>query len=250
MPGLGIRSGNISFIDIDLKLHQFITTHGHVMGHSLQPKPCTMYASTLNGTHEVSRSSSTPVRAISSKISARPASLGPPPPDSYERFVKAVFRHRLEFSLFLSAAYTYVLVNIWTLWQAGGFVRVGFWRAVWFPINPWTICMSSLVWVTLSVPIAMLRKAFLTRMYCLKYSRPKAHHISQSAQRSLATTPLSMLKVALSHRNLKAATCIHFASAICALVFYIMNSHLHSFDDPKLALFVKSRYFGPHHVFE
>jgi hypothetical protein len=35
--------------------------------------------------------------------------------------------------------------------------------------------------------------------------------------------------------------CIHYVSAICALAFYVMNSYLHSFDNPNLTLFVKSR---------
>ncbi len=79
-----------------------------------------------------------------------------------------MFRHRLEFSLFLSAAYTYILVNAWTLWQGGGFAKMGLWGAVWLPVNLWTISITLLVWVTLPVPVVVLRKAFLTRRYFFK----------------------------------------------------------------------------------
>jgi len=44
--------------------------------------------------------------------------------------------------------------------------------------------------------------------------------------------------------------CIHYVSAICALALYVMNGYLHSYDDPKLKVFVKSRYVGPNHVLE
>ena len=136
-----------------------------------------MHAATLNGAPKVSKLSpshsfSTPIRAISSKISVGPTSSGPPSSDAYERLVKALFRHRLEFSLILSAAYTYALVNAWTLWQAGGFAKMGLWGAVWLPVNLWTICITLLVWLTLPVPVVVLRKAFLTRRHSFKCQRP------------------------------------------------------------------------------
>jgi len=112
---------------------------------------------TLNGTPKPL------IRAVSSKFFIKSAPSLPPPADSYEPLVKALFRHRLQVSLFHSAIYVYIVVNLWTLWQAGGFVKVGFWGALWIPINPWTLSMTLLAWTSIAVPVAVLRKAFLTR---------------------------------------------------------------------------------------
>lgn len=118
---------------------------------------------TLNGTPKPL------IRAVSSKFFIKSAPSLPPPVDSYEPLVKALFRHRLQVSLFHSAIYVYIVINLWTLWQAGGFPKVGFWGALWIPINPWTLSMTLLAWTSIAVPVAVLRKAFLTRTVPLNF---------------------------------------------------------------------------------
>ncbi len=103
------------------------------------------------------------IRAVSSKNFTKSAPALAPAADTYEPLVKALFRHRLQASLFHSAIYAYIVINLWTLWQAGGFAGVGFWGALWIPINPWTLSMTLLAWTSMAVPVTVLRKALLTR---------------------------------------------------------------------------------------
>jgi hypothetical protein len=109
----------------------------------------------------------TPIRAISSKISTKLTPSLPSPTETYDPLVKTVFRHRLQLSLSVSAAYTYVVINAWTLWQAGGIAKVGLWGALWLLISPRTICTTFVAWMIMAVPVTVFRKLFLTCTYRL-----------------------------------------------------------------------------------
>jgi nucleoporin NDC1 len=107
----------------------------------------------------------TPIRAISSKISTKSTPSLPSPTECYEPQVKTVFRHRLQISLLVSAAYTYAVINAWALFQAGGIAKVGLWGALWLLINPRTMCTTLVAWTIMAVPVTLLRRLFLTCMY-------------------------------------------------------------------------------------
>jgi len=117
------------------------------------------------GQNQIPTPPRTPIRAILSNISTKSTPSLPSPTECYEPLVKAVFRHRLQISLLVSAACTYAITDIWTLWQAGGTANVGLWGVLWLLIGPRTVCMTIVAWTVMATPVTLLRKLFLTCMY-------------------------------------------------------------------------------------
>ena len=187
----------------------------------------------------------TPIRAISSKISSKSTPLLPSPTEVYEPHVKTVFRHRLQTSLSLSAAYTSAIVNAWTFWQAGGIAKVGLWGVVWLLINPRNICTNIMAWTIMAVPVTVLRKMFLTCTYIIWSNFDRLALSFLSASRSAMSSPWSTVKSAFSQKSTSIAIVVHLTSSIYVLALHVFNEYAYSSDDPKLGMFVKSRYV-PH----
>jgi len=126
---------------------------------ALEPTTSSMSTTTPNAS---SSRIGTPIRAIASTIASRSSPPLPPPSQSYEPLVKALFRYRLRYTLSLSALVTSFFINAWTVWQLGGTVRTGFWGALYTPLSPPTLLMTFLTWAAVALPITVLRKVFLT----------------------------------------------------------------------------------------
>lgn len=187
----------------------------------------------------------TPIKAISSKISTKSTPSLPPPSHTYEPHLKAVLRNRLKRSLSVSAAYTYALINTWTLWQVGGTAKVSLWGALWLLISPRTMCITLVVWTIMALPVTVLRKLFLTCM-CLCSTPERFIPYSSIDHRSTMSSPWNIVKSALLQKSTRIATVVHFVSSICMLFFLVINEYAYSTTDPKLTLFVKSRYLLIH----
>ncbi|KAF8178903.1 nucleoporin protein Ndc1-Nup [Pholiota molesta] len=174
----------------------------------------------------------TPVRAITSTISNRAVPSIPPASEAYEPLVKALFRHRLRFVLLASGAATWITFTTWAYWQNGCLEKVGFLGALTLPMSPWVLFSTILAWFSVALPISVLRKIYL------------------STHRSGATSPLAIVKHALSQPSTKVATIVYLISAISALVLHLVMVYAYEIDtygDPKLTLFVKSKKH-PHYL--
>ena len=183
----------------------------------------------------------TPIRAISSNISTKSTPSLPSPTECYEPHLKTVFRHRLQISLFVSATYTYAVINVWTLWQAGGIANVGLWGALWLLMNPRTICTTIVAWTVMAVPVTLLRKLFLSCVYRFIYLLWAFNLTFMTDHRSPMSSPWSSVTTAFSQNSTRIATLIHLMSSIYVLFLHVLNEYAYSLDDPKLSLFVKSR---------
>ena len=63
-----------------------------------------------------------------------------------------------------------------------------------------------------------------------------------TAQRSSMSSPWSSLTTAFAQRSTRIATLVHVISSIYVLFLHVLNEYSYSLTDPKLSLFVKSRY--------
>lgn len=60
--------------------------------------------------------------------------------------------------------------------------------------------------------------------------------------RSPMSSPWSSVTTAFSQNSTRIATLVHLMSSIYVLFLHVLNEYAYSLDDPKLSLFVKSRY--------
>jgi nucleoporin NDC1 len=102
---------------------------------------------------------STPVRAIVSKIGSKSSPLIPPASQSYDPLVKSVLRHRLSHIFLYSALLSWLIGSSWTIWKLGG---VGLSRVVIAPFSPLTLVSSLMTWLSTALPVIVLRKVFFT----------------------------------------------------------------------------------------
>ncbi|KAF8960800.1 nucleoporin protein Ndc1-Nup [Flammula alnicola] len=176
--------------------------------------------------------STTPLRAITSTISSRSTPSIPPASQAYEPLVKALFRHRLRFTLLRSAGWSWIIHSIWSWWQVRGTEELGFLGALTLPFTPRILFLAFLSWTLVALPISVLRKVFLT------------------AQRSGGVSPIATVKRALAQNSTKIAFITYAVSAISALIIHILMTNKYEIDargDPKITLFVRSKKH-PHYL--
>ena len=104
-------------------------------------------------------STTTPIRAITSSLSARSSAPVPAASQTYEPLLRAVLRHRLLYGIFLSSAlFDWAQTMLWIGWWRGtGFTQIPF-----LPFLPSTLAFTAFAWALGVVPVVVLRKARLT----------------------------------------------------------------------------------------
>ena len=121
---------------------------------------CTMSSSLNQG--------ATPIAAISSSLSKRPTPTLPPASQIYEPHVKSVLARRLVRRVFTTSVITsWILASLWMAWMKGGVEVIGplGWIANWLSLS--SLLCASLWWLFASVPIAVLRKTYISGKYIL-----------------------------------------------------------------------------------
>ncbi|THH13906.1 hypothetical protein EW146_g6361 [Bondarzewia mesenterica] len=172
-------------------------------------------------------SSTNPIRAITSKISARSAAPVPPATQTYEPLVRNVLRHRLLSGTFLSSAIlTWVLTTFWAAWYRGR-SQLGITTIPFLPFLPSTLLLTALAWAFGIVPVVVMRKVQLT------------------ATPSAASSPSQTFKSAFSKPSTLHALATYMFSATCFTALHIVSAYAseapNSRGDHPLAVFVKSR---------
>lgn len=106
---------------------------------------------------------SSPVRAITSTLSARAAPPVPPASQTYEPLARAVLRRRLLYDILpLSTLPVWTSTIFWKMWNVGGLSALGILNSLIMPIHPSTLLMTTLVWGFGVLPLIVLRKSQLT----------------------------------------------------------------------------------------
>ncbi|CAL1710388.1 unnamed protein product [Somion occarium] len=168
-------------------------------------------------------STSTPIRATTSNLSLRAAPSVPPASQAYEPLVKHVLRRRLVYHLFpYSAAFTWALVVITSIWMQGGVSEVGVVATLLQPVRPSTIAITVLSWTLGAIPIVVLRK---------RYS---------SAAPTPATSPSQIFHTAWNKPTTTRALLTYISSAFVLTLLHILAAYTYQ-EDPRLSLFVKSK---------
>ncbi|PFH45653.1 hypothetical protein AMATHDRAFT_8848 [Amanita thiersii Skay4041] len=185
-----------------------------------------MAAPTSSAFRSSTTQSTTPIRAITSSLTSRPAPSIPPSSQSYEPLVKYVLQQRLLRNIFVgSGAVCWAQSALWTLWNAGGAEQLGT-RSLFVPFWPSTLLFACVTWLTAALPAIVIRKTYLT----LK-SNP-------------AASPAAAVRTALSKSSTTRAMATYLISAYLGLALHIAFAYLHEkhvYGDPKLTLFVKSK---------
>jgi len=179
---------------------------------------------------------STPVRAISSKIGSKSSPLIPPASQSYDPLVKSVLRHRLSHIFLYSALLSWLIGSSWTIWKSGG---VGLSRVIIAPFLPLTLVSTLMTWLSTALPVVVLRKVFFTGEWDGSLALFIAYRIS--ATRTPTTSPLSSIKVSLAKTSTKAALAVYVVSSLSVTLIHVTAAYVVEQDDPKLSLFVKSK---------
>ena len=104
-------------------------------------------------------STTTPIRAITSSLSARSSAPVPAASQTYEPLLRAVLRHRLLYGIFLSSAiFEWAQTMLWIGWWRG----IGITQLPFLPFLPSTLAFTAFAWALGVVPVVVLRKARLT----------------------------------------------------------------------------------------
>lgn len=182
----------------------------------------------------------TPIRAKASTLVTRSSPSVPPASQSYEPVVKSALRYRLQRAGAQSAAVCWATQSIWMLWQRGGIHEIGFSGFLVTPFRPMTLLGTLVLWLATFAPIVGLRKLFLTGQFCSLGSRDFVHVLS--AQRTPASSPRASLAASVTKPSTKPAAIICATSSVTVAVLHAIFAMLLEQDDPKLGVFVKSRY--------
>ena len=164
-------------------------------------------------------SSSSPVRAIRSPLSARPQPSAPPSQQAYVPLAKHILQQRLVRHIFLYTALTcWIQAFVWTLWLLGGIEQLGSSTFV-APFYPYTLLLAGTTWMAAALPAIVIRKAYLT-------TKP-----------TIAASPSGLVKSALSKQSTTRSTFTYLLSSIVLLLLLAVFE-----GDPKFRLFVKSEF--------
>lgn len=146
--------------------------------------------------------------------------------------MKALFRHRLRFTLLHSIVATWFIESVWMWWQAGGSQTLGLLGSLTCPFSPWVLVRTLVSWATVALPVTVLRKVFLT------------------PNRSREASPRNIIKSSLTLKSTRIAAATYLTSAITALLIHIITvytSEVYHRGDPKLTIFVRSKKH-PHYL--
>ncbi|KAI0946721.1 hypothetical protein AcW1_010106 [Taiwanofungus camphoratus] len=175
----------------------------------------------------VSRPSSTPIRAITSTLSARSAPSVPPASQTFEPLVKAILRHRLLYKVLLpSFVFSWLLVIIWSIWNQGGPSALGVTGTLAHCVLPLTWVYTGVTWICGAVPAMVLRNRFLT------------------VTPTPASSPSKMFRNALTKRSTPYALLTYIASAIALTMVHVFMTYTYESTtsrSSRLSFFVKSK---------
>ncbi|KAL6298512.1 nucleoporin protein Ndc1-Nup [Sparassis latifolia] len=170
------------------------------------------------------RSSSTPIRAITSKVSTRSAPPLPPASQTYEPLVKAILRHRLLYNIFLWSLFSaWVLTAWWSTWCQG---RVEILSAVGNVLAPKTLAFTLATWMSAVLPAVVLRNRYMTVIP------------------TVAPSPSKTFRNALAKRSTSHALLTYINSAISLGIIHVLMNYTYesaASGSPRLTLFVKSK---------
>ncbi|KAH9923390.1 nucleoporin protein Ndc1-Nup [Amylocystis lapponica] len=169
---------------------------------------------------------STPIRAITSTLSARSAPSIPPASQIYQPLVKAVLRHRLLYNTILpSIALSWAVTVVRSISLQGGMPHVGVWGTLQNCVSPLTLLFALATWVFGTLPVIVLRHRYI------------------AAAPTTAPSPSKMFRTALSKRSTPHALVTYTASAITVALLYVVMTFVYdtTASGSRFSLFVKSK---------
>ena len=123
----------------------------------------------------------TPIAAISSSLSKRPTPTLPPASQIYEPHVRSILARRLVRRVFTTSVITsWILASLWMAWMKGGVEVIGplGWIANWLSLS--SLLCASLWWLFASVPVAVLRKTYISgKLFFFLTYQHFSHQIDQ-----------------------------------------------------------------------
>ncbi|KAI5119552.1 hypothetical protein M0805_008538 [Coniferiporia weirii] len=176
---------------------------------------------------------STPITAIPSSLSTRSAPSIPPSSQLYEPLAKKILARRFSRNvLVVSAASAWAFAAFRTTSRLGGLEAIGpvGWLAKW--VSPVTFTYAALLWSFGSVPIALLRKAYI------------------NATRSPSLSPQQTLALHVYQYQYRRALLVLLASSISLTICHSLMSKamgMNELDDLRLGLWAGSKKH-PYHI--
>ncbi|KAI0002445.1 nucleoporin protein Ndc1-Nup [Russula compacta] len=170
---------------------------------------------------------SSPVRAITSTLSARAAPPVPPASQTYEPLACAVLRRRLLYDVLLpSTLPVWVSTIFWNAWNVGGISALSILNAFIMPLLPSTLLMTTIAWALGTLPVIVLRKSQLTTVP------------------TPSSSPSQRIKVAFSKPHSLRALSVYILTSVLISTSHIVFGGLFEITSrggDSLGVFVKSR---------
>lgn len=191
-------------------------------------------------------SPNTPIRATTSNLSLRAAPPVPSANQNYEPLAKAVLQKRLISTLFpYSAAFVWVASVISLVSVQGGVAELGFVGTLLQPLRPSTLALTALSWGLSAVPVVVVRKRYSSGESLRSIMSPTWPNYCFAASPTAATSPSQIFHTAWSKPSTFHALVTYTGSALFLLLLHLITSCAFE-SDPRLSLFVKSKYVhGP-----
>ena len=105
---------------------------------------------------------STPIKAITSTLSARAAPAIPPAVQVYDYLPRAALRKKLLNHVFLwSGVFVWIVVSMWSISLRGGFRDLGLLEDVVTCFRLETLGLTLLWWIAGSLPVTVMRQRYL-----------------------------------------------------------------------------------------
>lgn len=191
---------------------------------------------------------SSPVRAITSTLSARAAPPVPPASQTYEPLARAVLRRRLLYDVLLpSTLPVWVSTIFWNTWNVGGISALSILNAFIMPLLPSTLLMTTVAWALGVLPVIVLRKSQLTSESINRdLLNPVLH---PAAVPTPSPSPSQRIKVAFSKPHTLRALSVYILTTVLISTSHIVYGGLFKITSrggDRLGVFVKSRYFSFH----
>jgi len=197
----------------------------------------------------MSRSTTTtPLRAIPSALTNKASLSIPSPTQTYEPLVKSILRQRLTSGiLLLSAAFCWLETIIWSIWGLGGVGKLGLAQIFLLPIKPWLLAVVFAHWLSVAVPVVVLRKTYLTCTFSKTLIIFSYSFIRFVASRTNTSSPSQTWHSAWTKTSTRRAMLVYCASSILATTLHVFLAYMTETStgmrsDPRLTIFVKSKY--------